>query len=507
MAKTSKPGKSNKKVATGGMVVTVVAIVLIIACFFTYISGILPKLITGISITETLPDGSTGTVRNFSILEANFHFQETFGSYSQYGYVTKDNLEDVYDSTTGETYREWLLRETANQLKTLTLVQRSAEQSEFYQYSKAKEIAAKNMETMDLNAMMYGYQSGQHFLTTNYGTGMTKRAYADFSADEILVQEYGSYLKQFDPTIVPSDEEVQAKYEENPNQTFVISYSSYFIQADKDDSGNVVDFDKTVAAGKKIADAAKDTASFRTAVMDYLKDKGDEEALAGYEEDADPTYTENMTYSNATYMSSEVKDFLFSDCKIGDVKVIETEFGVYVVRIADKKANEIKNVTYRMLTLSTGAKSDATAEEIAAALQETKTKAESLCTAGMAPIAFYSVVKNNSQDTNEILEGGYNAAVTVDAFISTEENPLDSATIEAGQWLFDGTRQCGDVKIIASEDQKTVYVYYFEASRPAWEVAIRNDMITANFNAWNVALEQSNPGYVVNSGLMKYLIY
>ena len=41
MAKTSKSGKANRKLVSVGMTVVVVAIVLIVAIFCTYISGVL----------------------------------------------------------------------------------------------------------------------------------------------------------------------------------------------------------------------------------------------------------------------------------------------------------------------------------------------------------------------------------------------------------------------------------------------------------------------------------
>ena len=69
MAKSSKSGKSSRKVASGGMIAVIVIIVVVIIGFFTYISGILPKTLTGVGITETLSDGSTKTVKNFSVLK------------------------------------------------------------------------------------------------------------------------------------------------------------------------------------------------------------------------------------------------------------------------------------------------------------------------------------------------------------------------------------------------------------------------------------------------------
>ena len=135
MAKTSKSGKSSRKIASGGMIAVIVVIIVIIVAFFTYISGILPKTLTGVGITETLTDGTTKTVKNYSVLETNFHFKEVYDSYSQYGMVSEDHLDEVYDASTGETYRDWLLREAASQMKTLALVERAAQQSGFMEIS------------------------------------------------------------------------------------------------------------------------------------------------------------------------------------------------------------------------------------------------------------------------------------------------------------------------------------------------------------------------------------
>ena len=159
MAKTTKSGKANKKLVSGGMIVVIVAIVLIIACFFTYISGVLPRTLTGVAITETLPDGTTKTVKNFNLLETNMHFKEVFSTYSNYGMVTQEALDAIYNESTGETYRDWILREADSQMRTLALVERAAQQSGFMQYSKAHDYAAAQTASVDAYAAMYGFQS------------------------------------------------------------------------------------------------------------------------------------------------------------------------------------------------------------------------------------------------------------------------------------------------------------------------------------------------------------
>ena len=506
-SKTSKSGKSSRTVATGGMTAVVVIIILVVVGYFTYISGILPKTMTGVGITETLADGSTKTVKNFSVLETNFHYKEVYDSYSQYGMVTEDTLDEIYDASSGETYRDWLLRETAKQMKTLALVERAAQQNGFMQYSKARAVAAKNLETLDLYSMMYGFQSGQQYLQAVYGTGMTRRAYTDFQAREVLVQEYGYYLKQFDPAIIPTDDQVNERFNEDPFRFYVYDYNMFYVAADKDTDGKVIDYDKCVASAEKIASATKDSATFRQAVMDYLKEKGDEDTLAAYDDGADPTFSEGKTYSTATYMSTDVKSFIFSDNAAGDVKTIKTDYGVYVVYIADKRLDETANVTYRVLTLSTGVTNESTPEEITAAVEKTKADAASYCTQGMDPLSFYNTVKSHSEDSDAILSGGYNGDATAESLKPLEGEGQDPAEAEAEAWLFESDRKQGDIKIVVSADNKTVFVYYFETSRPAWQSSVRNELITSNFEKWNTDLESGNVGYTVNAGLVKYLIY
>jgi hypothetical protein len=264
--------------------------------------------------------------------------------------------------------------------------------------------------------------------------------------------------------------------------------------------------DAAVKAANKIADATKDSASFRDAVLEYVKGTGDDAAVKTFDNGADPTLTKDFTYSVSTYMEAAVKDYLFSDSKTGDKKVIQTEFGAYVIYIANKDNGDGKTVTYRLLTLSADFKSDDTDDVKAAALQKTMADAQTMCPSGMDPLSFYKLVKDKTTNLNDKLEGGYNIQ-DADYFVSTESNPIDPSVVEAGKWLFDDARKQGDVFIIASEDKQTVYVFYFEAARPAWDVAIRNDMIAANFNDWNSKLDTGNYGYVINAGLVRYLVY
>ena len=344
MAKTTKSGKSSRKAVTGGMIAVIVAIILIIACFFTYISGILPLTMTGISITETLADGSTKTVKNYSLLETNLHFKQTLSTYSSYGMVSEDNLDDIYNQETGETYRDWLLKQTAGDMESIALVERAAKQAGFMDMSAARKIASLDAETLDLYAQIYGFQTGSQYLAALYGTGMSKRAYTDYMARTTLADEYVSYLKQFDPAIVPTDDKIQADFDADPSAYTTFDFNYFFVGADTDADGNVTGLKEAVAAAKKISDATTDSASFRQACMDYLTEKDDQNSLASFANDQDPTFCDNYTTTTLTYLSEEITSFITGDSVTGDKTVIETDKGAYVVYIAQKGIDEADSV-------------------------------------------------------------------------------------------------------------------------------------------------------------------
>lgn len=515
MAKSSKTGKkANKKVVSGGLGAVIVVIVLIIAIFFTYISGILPSTVTGVSIKETLPDGSVKTVRNFNILETNFHFKEVYSQYSSYGMVTEDMLDVIYDTEKNETYRDMLLREAASQMRTLALVERAAKESGFIEMSKARDYAAADIESLDSIAKMYGYQSAQQYMAAMYGTGMTTRKYIEYSSREILVQEYGAYLKQFDPSIVPTDADIQAKYDEDPSTYQTVTFNNYFISGtDAQGTATALSLAEAVAEAQKIADASKgkDSAYFRQAVMNYLEAQGDEETLAGYDNLADPTLYKNYTYASASYMNADICDFLYGDAVPGDVKVTETEKGAYVTLLVEKKLNDTQTVAYRTLTLSNdvASQADATPEQILAGAQAIADEATAKYASGsMSSLDFYNLVKSETTNPNDMLTGGYNSGVTAETLLSSsEDSPLDTTKVEMGMWLFDEARQAGDIKVFISSDQSEVYVLYYEFSAPAWYNTARNTITADNFNAWNANLSANDPRYEVNQGLIRALVY
>ena len=84
--------KKSKANLVLGLVIAL--IVICIAGFFVYASGLLQRTLTGIKVIETASDGTSTTVKNYSVQEANYHFNEMFSMYSMYGMIDRERLDE-----------------------------------------------------------------------------------------------------------------------------------------------------------------------------------------------------------------------------------------------------------------------------------------------------------------------------------------------------------------------------------------------------------------------------
>ena len=512
MAQTNiRPQKSSARKAKFIITTAMVVIILCIVCWFVYITGILPKVLTGISITETAADGtSTQSVENISVLEANFKFKEVFSSFSNYYGVTEDNLDETAstDATTGEgtTYRDMIFQEAANELMNCIMVNRSAVANGFMDYSQAARYAELSSDQISSMATLYGYQTADQFLSAQYGTGMTLRDYKKFMTREVLTNEYEQYIRQF--TYMPAADAILAEYDANSSEYIQADFNYYFVTAATDDSGNVTGLDDAKAQAQAIADASTDSASFRQAVMDYLTQSGDDTALDSFADDADPTLCENYTSSYTDSMAAGLTDFIFGDdTKVGDTIVIPSDNGAYVAILNDRGTDDSTTVAYRILTLDNNTTLDLTTADQASIQADAEAQVAALMPAPVDSLGFYNLVKANSTDTDAIIDGGYNSGITIDKFTSTDDNQLTSDVVAAGEWLFDASRAQGDYMVSLSEDNSTISVYYFEGSMPAWQNTARNNLINASVNTWSDSIKSTNPQYTINKGLIERLAY
>ncbi len=497
-----KTAKRNKAIVTA----VVVFFALIVIGYFIYISGLLPKVMTGVKITTTTPEGVTQTIDNISVAETNYHYYQVLSSYMNYGIISSTmDVDAVYDTTNNKTYRQLILDQAANELMNSTIVNQEAENMGYLPHSGASRYADLSLESAAQTAELYGFGSVEQYLQALYGKGMSSRVLRNCLERQCLTQEYENYVRQFLFTV--SEEELNAAFEANPTVYQRVDFDYYFFAGEMDEEGNY-DVTEAVANANDVIDGATDSDTFADLVVGII---GEETAeLAGFSEDYNPTHAEGYTSSSADMITEGLSEFLFDDARVeGDTIVIETEQGAYAVLFGSRYVNEESTATYRTLTLYNDAarEADATPESIQAGLDQTLAEANAIVATPMDAITFADAVKTNSDSVSEIITAGYNDGTAASRFESTEDYPLTDREIALGNWLFDPARVQGDTLVLASDDSSYVTVYYFENVVPEWMYTARTQLVTGYVNSWSNDILSDSPSYLIAYDLIRYLSY
>lgn len=496
-----KASRRSKAIVTAFCIVFAV----IIAAYFVYISGLLPKVMTGVKITNTV-DGVTKTIDNISVAETNYHYFQVLSSYYNYGIISSgSDLDAVYDTTTGRTYRQLILDQAAEELMNSTVVNQVAEANGYLPHSGASRYADMNLESVEQTASLYGFNSVASYLEALYGKGMSLRILRNCLERQALTQEYENYVRQF--TFAVSEEELNAAYDANPTVYQRVDFNYYFFLGDLQEDGSY-DVTEALAQAQSVADEATDSDSFASLVVDII---GQEKAdLAGFSEDYNPTFASGYTNSSADTITEGLGDYLFDDERVeGDSTVFETEQGVYAVRFGSRYTNDESTASYRTLTLYNDAyrAEGATPESIAAGLADTQALAQAIVSTPMDSLAFADAVKSNSDAVSEIITGGYNDGTVASRFEASGDSVISDRDAQLGAWLFDGARVHGDTLILPSEDSSYVTIYYFENVVPQWMYTARTQIITGMVNSWSHDILSGNPSYAIAYDLIRRLSY
>jgi len=481
----------------------VVVMALIVVGYFVYISGVLPRLFTAVKVVETV-DGVQETIEDVSVAEFDYNYYQVLNTYYYYGlFSTDEELDQVYDTDTGKTYREMLMDSAAEEIMNIVVVNEEAEENGYLEHSGASRYAQLTLDSTSETSKYYGYTTVDQFLQAQYGKGMSSRVFRTCLEREALTQEYENYVRQF--VFLPTTEELEAAYEADPQVYQRVDFSYYYFAGEELEDGT---YDITAAEeqAQAVADGATDTESFRFLVIEQLGE--DVAELSGFTEGEDPSYVEGYSSSETDSMAEGFTDFLFDeDTKEGDTTVITNDSGAFVLRFDKIYTYDEATVSYRTLTLLNDAYSedDATEESIAAGLASVQAQAEALVANSMDSLAFADLVKANSDSTSEIVTGGYNDGVAASEYEETDETTLTDRQKTLGQWLFDESRVAGDTLILPSDDSSYVTIYYFESNVPAWMYTAGTQIVTSMVNSWSNDILSDGTSYLIAYDLIERL--
>ena len=526
---SGKVKKKSAKKSKGGVVVGIVVgiIIVCIAGYFIFMSGVLQRCVTGVKITETAADGSLTTVRNFSVQETNYHFNEVYSMYRMYGMISDQTLDNKVEESSEETWRQYLYKAAADDLQDIALRLRSMDADTTKPEFGADRYAELQIEDMKKQATTYKYTSFNQYLQAMYGTGFNAFDFKKIVKNEILAREYENYLKQF--KFAPSDADIQKAFDNDPHAYQSADFNYYFFSAEMDDAGAIKDLDATKTAAQEVVNAVNGGASFKDAVKTYLeKDKTkNESALVSFsDENVDPTVITGYNKESAENRFSEavINAIYGADVAMGKAVVVEESNGTYAVLPVKLEADETPTVTYRTLTLDNPNYSNASTDDedegtkaAASDLTAVRAQAEQLVAGGtMDPAAFADLIRKNSTDGNEIISAGYvtgetNSATDSDPEEADEEADEEEAPSEADKtlnaWLFDASRKQGDTLIVNADDGSKVTIYYFESSVPAWKSTVADSIVDSLIDSWQSEMKSGTPGYEISDSLCTLLLY
>ena len=341
------------------------------------------------------------------------------------------------------------------------------------------------------------------------------------------VLRYSAYADAYQDSLTYSDSELEEAYGADRNTYDHVSYEvvsfSGAAESTTDDEGNTVEpteEERTAAlqAAKAQADrfaalveeAADKEAEFIKLAPDYVT----ESRKANYEEDPDYSLAEGINggtlSSNAMYYGLTYATWLMEDGrKAGDVTVVESSSGYYVVLFLDRYLEEgnTANIRHILVKAELTQEDDASTEDVdesripsQEALDAAKTEIDSLLAQweGGAKTAesFGALALEHSDDSGSASNGGLISAIT------PYSNYVDTFT----DWALDPARKVGDTELVqntGSSVQGWHVMYLAAQGDPYWMMEAQSVLSKEAQESW--LTERTDSVSAVDGSGLKYV--
>lgn len=522
MSKTDKSGKAKTKKhlrtkTKNKVIVTIVVsvMVLLVVGYFCYTTGQFAKWFSGAKIVKNT-DGKEKTVERVSITEMNYYFQKASSQLSQYGLISDTStLDDVYNPTTGQTYREMLWETAANNAQTQYVLYDAATKSGLKK-DAADRYADSQIDSLRQNVEYYNQIMGtaltpDQYLQNMYGPGMSVRVFREIVEREAYASEYQANMRQ--TAFNPEESAVQAKFDEKKDDYTFCQFQNYYVKADIKDGATEEEkqaaLDEALNTAKKISDGCVNAVEFQTRVKLVC----DQEYLDRFTKGEDPTTMKGYNKTQMKNMSEEFAELCFNPETKENTPMafLDSEKkGAYATLFEKTYLDDEKQGSYRVLMLTDDVLQDLsnTLEVKAPNHQKWHAEAEKYMASVTDENKFIELVKEHSTDMETILAGGYTSGVKQSDFrrVETEDDPEGELTPEKQalvDWLFDPARKKGDMVII--DCVSSVNLYYFCGCDTNWKENVRTDLIADEYTKWyNELTSDSSYSTIVNHGLIDF---
>ena len=406
-------------------------------------------------------------------LEYNYYFNNVYSNYlSMYGsYVsmmgldtTVDLDEQTYPGNENMTWKDYFDQSAVEQIQQIKAMADEARENGF-EYDSSEDMAS--YETEIAAQAESASVSESEYYTLMYGDYATPSRIETFVEENLLASAYYNHLVEENQ---PADDEITAYYEENKNSYDTVTYRSFYFEVDTS-AGEETGSEETTAA--ETTTAAEETTVEET-TLDIAEETAEEttaaeETEAASEETAAETAAEETTAEETTVAEETTAE---------ETTVEETTTGAEETAAEETTAAEEETETETASEEETGM----TDEEIAAAMDELKVQADEMAARLEAGEDFEDLcVEYASEDQKENYGGEEDGSLT-------EEGSYFGAPSVAADWLFDESRQEGDITVLESESLNRYYVVQF--------ISRQNDEETTNESIGNLLASQVVSEYV-----------
>lgn len=372
-------------------------------------------------------------------LEYNYYFNNVYSNYlSMYGsYVsmmgldtTVDLDEQTYPGNENMTWKDYFDQSAVEQIQQIKAMADEARENGF-EYDSSEDMAS--YETEIAAQAESASVSESEYYALMYGDYATPSRIETFVEENLLASAYYNHLVEENQ---PADDEITAYYEENKNSYDTVTYRSFYFEVD-------------TSAGEETGSEESTAAETTTA--------------------AEETTVEETTLDTAEETAEETT-------AAEETTVEETTTGAEETAAEETTAAEAETET------ASEEETGMTDEEIAAAMDELKVQADEMAARLEAGEDFEDLcVEYASEDQKENYGGEEDGSLT-------EEGSYFGAPSVAADWLFDESRQEGDITVLESESLNRYYVVQF--------ISRQNDEETTNESIGNLLASQVVSEYV-----------
>ena len=407
----------------------------------------------------------------------NYYYANVYQQNQQILSVFSDSekplSEQAYITEEYETWNDYLLTSAVATAASTYAVYDEAVSKGFTLSDDAKASIDSQLESMDLMGSMYGYGTGDAYLSAVYGKGCSKDSFKEYLTVNYLAQEYSNSIVE---ALTYTQDELDAYYAENPGDFDSVTFRMFNMTAEADttdENGESTVSEEALAQVEEKAKAMAEAAQGNEeAFLELALENTPEDQQEAYDADASTlreAYTENQCMD-------AYREWMTDDARQpGDTTyVYNTTNGYYVLYFVEQVDLNFQLPNVRHILIAP----DDTSDEASKA--EAKAKAEALLAEFLAgdatEEAFAALANENSSDTGSNTNGGLYENIAPGNMVESFED-----------WCYEEGRQPGDTGIV--ETQYGYHIMYFSGFGKIYrDYMVENVLLNRDYSAWQEAV-------------------